>query len=122
MITAGEASAMPSTWRCRRWLSRRRAGRCTAVTDAEAPVTASPAPPEGGGCLDMAAPPPAYRLGALVDQRLRGLLAGRLRAFDVAGEDGLVDHLDPGAVVVIEDRVLDDAVGRLALGHHLAED
>src|SRR5436190_10229524 len=115
MITAGAASVAPRSWRWRWWLRRRRAGgRYVAATDAPTPVAASPAPPAGGSCLVMAA---SLSLpdgsGPLVDQRLRGLLAVGLGALDVAGEHGLVDHLDPRAVVVIEDGVLHHAVRRL---------
>src|SRR4051812_39497111 len=85
-----------------------------------APVEPWPAPP-AGTWLVMASPRTRPELLPLIDQRLRGLLAGRLRLLDVPGEDGLVDHLDPGAVVVVEDGVLDDAVGRLPGGHALAE-
>src|SRR4051812_44659849 len=125
MITAGAASVAPRTWRWRRWLRRGRAGGSRiAATGAPTPAAASPVPPPGGACLLVIAcssPSRDARSGALVDQRLRGLLAGRLGLLDVAGEHGLVDHLGPRPVVVIEDRVLDHAVGRLALGHHVAE-
>src|SRR3954465_5028781 len=117
MITAGGARGAPPTVRLRRRLPRRRTGgRVAAATGGATPVAAWPAPPAGGSCLVMACfLLPRAGSGALVGQRRGGLLTGRLGLLDVPGEHGLVDHLDPGTVVVVEDRVLNHAVGRLAL-------
>src|SRR5215203_6175996 len=63
--------------------------------------------------------PPSRSAG--VDQSLCRLLAVRLGGGDVPPEDSIVDHFDPGAVVVIEDGVLDGAVRGLADAHQSAE-
>src|SRR3954471_16374404 len=124
MNTAGEARIAPSTCRWRRWLRRRRTGgRRVAAIGGVTPVAAWPAPPAEGSCWVIARSLlPRRGSGSLVDDRLGGLLTVGLRLLDVTTEDGLIDHLDPRAVVVVEEGVLDDAIGRLALGHHLPED
>src|SRR3954467_12817013 len=101
MATAGAPLRAPSTCRRPRSVRRRRPGGRTRVATGGdtvapvAPVEPWPAAPVGSW-LVMALPPRTRRpLLALVDQRLRGLLALSLRRLDVAGEDGLVDHLDP---------------------------
>src|SRR3954447_10511970 len=124
MATAGAAISAPIACRRPRRVRRRRCGgRARRATGGVtvAPVAPCVAPP-AGSWLVMAVPPPCRGLLRLVDEGLRGLLPGGLRILDVPREDGLVDHLDPGTVVVVEDGVLHDAVRRLALGHHVAED
>src|SRR6266487_1180146 len=103
--TAGAAKRTPSAWRRRRSVSRR-GRRPTTLRRTVVAGTVLIAP--------SYADAPLLRL---VEQRLGRLLPGGLGALDVAAEDRLVDHLRPGAVVVVDDRVLDHAVRRLALRH-----
>src|ERR1035437_9576168 len=51
---------------------------------------------------------------------LGGLLRLRLRSLGASAEYGLVDHLGPGSIVVIEDGVLHDAVGGATLAQSIA--